>query len=227
MPPRKQVVEEKVVPVVLPETKEKIVFIFNGGTTYTRMFQEEGWVVTFDKTKANLIQFTGGADVHPSTYGEKLHWSTAPHQTRDVLEAELFHWAEQNNKDLAGICRGGQYLTVLNGDSLWQNVDNHNCGVHTVRRLSDGKQFIVSSDHHQMMRLGPDTTGELLVSTTRSTLREGDQRVETGPHEDVEAVWYPLTRSLCFQGHPEYFERGHSCRELYFSLLEKKLGYEQ
>jgi gamma-glutamyl-gamma-aminobutyrate hydrolase PuuD len=231
MPPRKQIVQPEVQPAVAVPTKTesvKTVFIVYPDSSYTSMFQEEGWRVTRDPIEATLIQFTGGADVAPELYGETPHWSTLTNVNRDTMEVALFTEALKLGKNFAGICRGGQLLCVLSGDRMWQNVNHHGLsGVHSVRCRLTGEQYLVSSTHHQMMRLREGSKAEVLATTERADLKETATTVQHGldPEGDLEAVWYAETRALCFQPHPEYFTRGHSCRELYFNYLEKKFGY--
>ncbi|MCP4364971.1 MAG: hypothetical protein GY800_06685, partial [Planctomycetes bacterium] len=42
---------------------------------------------------------------------------------------------------------------------------------------------------------------------------------------DGEAVFYPFTKSRCFQAHPEY-EDGKACRNYFFGLIEGHLFHK-
>ena len=80
------------------------------------MFEEHGWEVIseFMISTADLVCFTGGADVHPSFYGHSKHPTSRCDVLRDNEEVEI--WEEfVNNISMVGICRGGQLLNVLNG----------------------------------------------------------------------------------------------------------------
>jgi gamma-glutamyl-gamma-aminobutyrate hydrolase PuuD len=53
-----------------------MVCIVNSGPEYKYMFESEGWEVTDYIQAADLVQFTGGEDVHPSWYDQTKHPKT-------------------------------------------------------------------------------------------------------------------------------------------------------
>lgn len=203
------------------------VFIINGNGQYERMFIVNGWEVVDNVAEADLVQFCGGEDVNPALYGQEVHPRTFYNEQRDVIEAQYYELAKRNGKPMAGICRGGQFLNVCNGGSLFQHVDHHAIGgTHSCEDLLTGKLVDVSSTHHQMMRAGPE--GHVVATAARSTFKQvmvGG--VVEDVHEehpaDVEVVYYHDTDTLCFQPHPEFAGVG-SCTDYYFELLERCLG---
>lgn len=206
----------------------KKVFIVDTSNMYERMFIARGWEVTRDMLAADLIQFTGGADVSPYLYGEEKHATTHTDPRRDLVESGYYQVSLLIGKPMAGICRGGQFLNVMNGGKLLQNVNRHAIGGTHEATLIDASDFIgintyqVTSTHHQMMRIGND--GKLLLTANESTKLETDTLTYEGKGEDVEAVWYGKSRSLCFQPHPEIVGKNHDCQELYFHLLNNYIG---
>jgi len=133
------------------------VFIVNSSLDYERMFFKEKWGVVKKIEGADLIQFTGGEDVSPCLYGQKKHPKTRNNLERDKREAIIFGLAIKNNIPMAGICRGGQFLNVMCGGELWQDVDGHaKGGTHEVIDLITGDSFRATSTHHQMMTKGPN-----------------------------------------------------------------------
>jgi len=209
------------------------VFIVQPNAQYITMFEEHNKYIVVDMFgDADLIQFTGGSDVTPSYYGEEAHPTTHNNPNRDRLEATIFKEAFNQNIPMAGICRGGQFLHVMNGGKLYQHVGGH-CGAHLVRDVERDEMVRVSSTHHQMMRdayvedgsvssilaIAEDIGGfkESMADDPRSGVREQ-------PSYDLEAIFYPITRSLCFQPHPE-FDGVEGCRELYFKYLEDHIFY--
>jgi gamma-glutamyl-gamma-aminobutyrate hydrolase PuuD len=102
------------------------VFVVDSDVRITRMFMANNWLVVPSAKEADLIQFTGGADVSPMLYGEPKHPRTYCDPNRDQHEANIF-W-NNIDKPKAGICRGGQFLNVMSGGSMWQDVDNHAIG---------------------------------------------------------------------------------------------------
>lgn len=183
-----------------------------------KMFLLHGWEIA-DLHDADLIQFTCGADIDPSLYGEERHATTASNPKRDAIESHIFHSLKDTGVKMAGICRGGQLLNTLRGGKMWQNVDEHlYVGQH--KALYEDKEVVVSSDHHQMMR--PSKEAKILVTAHLSTFRESATEKNTSPDFiDIEAVYYPDT--LCCQFRPEIYWSDHECNQLYFELIDKYL----
>ena len=211
------------------------VFIVGSNAQYDNMFADEGWEVVLTMDDADLVQFTGGEDVTPFLYSEPVHKRTYYNENRDYFELDLFETCVKEGKKMAGICRGGQFLNVANGGKMWQHVNNHGLhGTHPAVNVLDGVTYQVTSTHHQMMR--PAKQGMvLLVAKNIASIKEhmiNDKGViktvvVTPGHKehDVEAVYYPRTKSLCFQPHPE-MSGGKGCRGLYFHYLSKYLELE-
>ena len=203
----------------------KSVHIVNGNSAYSNMFRSRNWVHVADWRQANLIQFCGGADVNPALYGQSKHPTTEFNEERDKHEALMFRAALQNKIPMAGICRGGQFLNVMCGGSMWQNVDNHaNTAGHLVYEINTGESLKATSTHHQMM--DPADHAITLLVANESTKKENfiggviRSRYERGG--DIEAVYYKEENCLCFQPHPEY--NNHTdLTNLYFRYLNRLL----
>lgn len=191
-----------------------------------RMFLKRGWklVDLLGGETPDLIQFTGGEDIDPSLYGHAKHSSTRSNPKRDAYEASIYH-SMVGKTVFAGICRGGQLLNVLNGGKMFQHVDNHGYD-HMALDLVEGKEVLVTSTHHQMMIPGPDSV--VLMTAERSKVRWLEQEQQIVDREkgdvDVEAIFYPNTKSLCFQPHPEYLDVGQEGQEIYFDYLKNFLN---
>ena len=132
----------------------------------TEMYLKRDYIVTFpydtDHLKPDLMVFTGGEDVNPALYGEKPHVSTRFNEKRDRFERQV--WTDYKDIPKIGICRGGQFLNVMNGGEMWQDVDKHGVSAgHDMANLVDlgGTKFHrdyvlnVTSTHHQMMVPAP------------------------------------------------------------------------
>lgn len=202
-----------------------------GAFLYMRMFKMAGFGSTDDIDKATVICFTGGADVDPGLYGEKnLRMNgrdmSITDKTRDEDDAMVFGLGLANGATLVGICRGGQFLNVMNGGKMWQHVNGHAGGPHSLQDTITGEIVRVTSTHHQMMR--PASDGQILAIARESSFKLADEdewHIEHDGNEhldDVEAVWYESSRSLCFQPHPE-FPGVEETRAYFFSLLERHL----
>lgn len=196
------------------------VHVLGRGAAYENMFARRGFQLVDTPEEADLIQFTGGEDVNPALYGELPHYTTQFNRQRDVEESRVFHQYE-GKKVMAGICRGGQFLNVMCGGRLFQDVDGH-LGTH-MAITENGNPIIVTSTHHQMMIPAPDGEVVLVAHEARKAyfmLGDLECEADLNPVEDVEAVLYEEKQVLCYQPHPEYLEKNHPCQEYYFTLLE-------
>lgn len=207
------------------------VFIINTDYDTSRMFTDNGWEIVASPDEADMFQFTGSgsSDVSPELYRESCHKTTHPDRARDKKETAFFHIAKKLKIPMAGICRGAQLLNVMNGGWLWQNVNNHNVP-HYITDQITGDTYLVSSAHHQAMRVQQNGHGIVLATTGRSTFREWcsktgtENTVYVNPKKesDVEAVLYPDTKCLCIQWHPEY-KGWESTQARYFDMIEAHL----
>jgi gamma-glutamyl-gamma-aminobutyrate hydrolase PuuD len=202
------------------------IFINKGSSLYRDMFEAKGWEVVDVVEEADLVVFTGGPDVHPSYYGETVSLLTNPNQLRDTLDSEVYKKAVADGVPMVGICRGAQFLNVMQGGRLWQGVDGHSGGSHDVVDLPTGEVYRCSSTHHQMMRPHKSATiiGTADVSVTMMSKKGAvaDIYLREAPVMDIEVVSYPESNILCFQPHPETAQ-GRYCQKYFFTLLEREL----
>jgi gamma-glutamyl-gamma-aminobutyrate hydrolase PuuD len=177
----------------------RTVYTVGGYVEYMRMFEDNGWSVVDDIADADLVQFCGGSDVDPSLYGERKHYSTGSDLKRDKYESAMYELAFEHNCAIAGICRGAQFVHVMNGGGLYQDVNNH-ATLRGHRAYVEVPELMhlaphgvqVSSTHHQMMK---GLKGTLLLSSGQSTWKEiGTGRV-FGHSTDIEAVYHEETNS--------------------------------
>lgn len=200
--------------------------IISGNYQYNQMFQHNGWEVVDELEEADLVQFTGGEDVSPESYGEMRHPYTNSSHRRDELEARVFKLAKTWSKPMAGICRGGQFLNVMCGGRMYQHVNNHAIGgTHLVINVETGGMMNATSTHHQMMRAGENA--EVVGIASEATLCEHMEGGEIKYHTtergtDVEVLFYKEDKALCFQPHPEYMDVNSPCQKWYFNLIESK-----
>lgn len=192
----------------------KKMLILNG-SSYARAVEGLG-VPSFDPTdfmnhpnEYSLVLFTGGEDVHPSLYNE-----TSPRGlccaslSRDKQEMAVFEFALRNKIPMTGICRGSQFLNVMNGGRMIHHMDGHTGIRHLFANRRDDKVFEVTTTHHQMSI--PSKHGIIVgwCPEKRATIFIGDKDEPTqwaGP--EVEALLYPRTRCFAVQYHPEYMDR--------------------
>lgn len=183
------------------------------------LMAEAGFTKATTIEEADVVVFMGGVDVDPLLYGEKaLRYTQHPSQSRDKYETECFHYCVENNKVMFGICRGAQFLHVMNGGKLWQHVNNHSSGDHLIYDLTENVTIVSTSMHHQMLRLNTDidVVATTLTQIATSFISEKEEiglemlskslgPVEAGPmvEMEIEAGIYWGTRCFFVQGHPE------------------------
>lgn len=186
---------------------------------YRKLFESLG--CRAEDGQPDFLLFTGGADVSPRLYGDEDLGLSITSDKRDHHECVLFNKYKDIPK--VGICRGGQFLNVMSGGAMYQDVKGH-CGAHEATVLDTGQTIFVTSTHHQMMI--PSSDGRVLM-----VAHQDGHKVETDltkerdktPDVDTEVVFYPHTNCLCFQPHPEFTRWERSLMITYFRVLFNKL----
>lgn len=161
------------------------------------------------KMKPKYEIFWGGADVDPSFYNrERSNRCGKSNIKRDAEERALMEKHIKQGIPIIGICRGAQLLNVVNGGILVQHIDGHAMArEHLATEVATGKAMWVSSTHHQMMIAHQD--GEILFKDYSGTMGvHWDDVNEPYRYSYVtEVVYYPKTKSLCIQPHPEWMDQ--------------------
>ena len=185
-----------------------------GGAFHSSIMQfmkQAGFENVSSPEEADLIVFAGGADVDPELYGQKRMPFTQYHRARDDYEKAVYEEAVKVGKPMFGICRGAQFLHVMNGGQLWQHVENHAIsGTHTIWDLEDEVLLEANSYHHQMLALNDkievlactkDQVSKIFISDEMNI----DLRKEKDPSPEleIEAGMYYDTKCFFVQGHPE------------------------
>ena len=156
----------------------------------------------------NLVLFTGGEDVHPAMYGEKMVEQWGCNIKRDIEEARSYEKAKSLGIPCLGICRGAQFLNVMNGGKLYQHVSNHTrnhlAKCNTINGVMN--KYTVVSTHHQMMY---PADHRILYAWSEGIsdefvgLNKDLPKTSDGLFVEPEIVFYPDTRDLCVQFHSE------------------------
>jgi GMP synthase-like glutamine amidotransferase len=209
------------------------VLIVGGGYDYVRYFYEQCYSGARTPEEADIIVFTGGEDVDPKWYGETSLQHTFSNVERDRREKVIFDYAVEKGIPMVGICRGGQFLNVMNSGKMWQHVTGHG-GNHAIVEVLDKRIkrepriFNVTSTHHQMMipaksaivlAVGITDNGESICKS-RASYGEVVEGSDPKKYPDYEVLWYPKTQSLCFQPHPEFPQAPKDCKEYFEELME-------
>lgn len=190
-----------------------------GGGSYRQLFEEEeGYEVT-DGNDYDLVCFTGGTDISPSIYGDRYHhWTSDSDVRRDQREVDLYRDCTKRGIPMVGICRGAQLLCALSGGKLYQHVTKH--GESHPIHTPEG-EMIVTSSHHQMMDVSRVKNVEVIGwADPRSTTYETGQGPQVPPKKDVEVAFFPLTKSLAHQPHPEWMDMQAPYRRFFFNTIK-------
>ncbi len=158
---------------------------------------------------------TGGIDVDPSIYGGSEEYPHKPEvflSERDEFEKRIYEHAQKQRLPVLGICRGMQYVNILEGGKVFEDIGEdankvHKKGaedkVHAVNIKKDSLLYavtglewgLVNSSHHQ--GVNPKNLGEnLMVSAYSDT---NDQIIECLEFKDKTDKGF----MLCVQWHPE------------------------
>lgn len=182
------------------------VFVENNNPSILQMFRENGWTQAVSLEDSDLVCFQGGADVTPALYGEH---NTASYNNPDTdwQSLILFNNALRLRKPMVGICRGGQFLNVMAGGKMVQDYPDHAIRDTHVMTTNEGTKVQVTSTHHQVMVLGPNS---FLLGYGPG----GEHEVEVCFHQSH------LTPMLSYQPHPEYVEFGHECVNHFFYTIQ-------
>lgn len=156
--------------------------------------------------KFSHLLLLGGPDVHPHWYGETNHYSTKlkpARDRRDLIEYFLVRRAMATQVPMMGICRGHQFLNVIHGGSLYQDLAmDEACQYQhqgqTIRHrvstraplaeylpVDNRRQCVVNSRHHQAVKV---------VAPGFKILAQASDGV-------IESIWKPGV--LGVQWHPE------------------------
>lgn len=239
-----QTKEKKLVVVISPDkfdrnTEKHFTDLFSLGIDFIQPDNEK-WELEEDQ----VLLFEGGTDVNPSIYGEaKGKWTQESDDPRDKHEIKIIEEAKKKGIPMIGVCRGAQLLCVMNGGSLIQHVKEKHNKTHIMtavvpqhKRIKKSETEIwVVSAHHQLMNpyvlekdkwvsygYHPDTSPYLYFDQHDNKM--GQILHQKFPNfKEQEIVWFPETRSLCIQGHPEWVESSLSSFVIFCRFLVRRL----
>lgn len=208
----------------------KKIFVVGSALNYAGFITDS--TLTSNMSEADIVLFTGGEDVSPALYGAKPHSSTYCNEKRDKAEISVFKKIKPTQLAL-GICRGSQFLCVMNGGKLVQDCRGH--ALYSTHGITDGKtEYEITSTHHQMQypyNLDPRKYDVLFRSSTlRSVVGYAGQDLDiTAIKEngEPEIVLYHKTgmpKCLAIQGHPEYMRPNAPVVEMINDLINNVIS---
>lgn len=189
------------------------------------------WTEGADIKKEDAVIFSGGVDIDPAIYGEEMGAMTQqPNKMRDERERIVFRRAQAAGAACIGVCRGAQFLCAVSGGKLIQHVTGHTSTTHNIlldlqAEANDDWMDILfpsAGDHHQMMWPHSVNNHVLLAYSKIESKIYCDYGKQLVNGRQPEVVWFPDTRSLCIQGHPEW-EKEKAVFPRYCNYLVRKL----
>lgn len=201
------------------------VYIEYRSIDYITMFLGAGFEVVTDVDEADLVCFTGGSDVSPHLYGHQRHNTTFNDTYRDAKEQRLFDTCVDRGIPMVGICRGGQFLNVMCGGTMFQDVTHHTRN-HYITDLGTGQILLVSSTHHQMMC--PAENAQIVAVASEGGFRTfwspvREKFISEPSVHDYEVLYYEDKKALCFQPHPEFNSPMYKDMRKYFIDMVNKV----
>ena len=177
-------------------------------------------------TDYHAVVFTGGADITPMLYNHKRHPNTSYDYRRDMIEAEIIKHCFNLKVPTIGICRGVQFQCVMNGGWLIQHIFHHR-PFHAIT-TNKGETIQVNSLHHQLCV--PVGYYHLLAwhDNYRMRVRYEGETEDSLPmdhnYREPEALWYPNTRCLGVQYHPERMDEESQGYKYFLNLVKEYIG---
>ncbi|MBB2150676.1 gamma-glutamyl-gamma-aminobutyrate hydrolase family protein [Pedobacter gandavensis] len=170
---------------------------------------------TEDIEKCDGFVLTGGIDVTPAISGGVEDYPYRPalfSPERDEFERKLYEFAKREKLPLLGICRGMQYINILEGGAVFDDIGEPENAVHKkgeldkvhelkvlegtlLAEIAGETQGMVNSAHHQAVN--PDRLGENLMINAYAV--SGSGMVEGLEYKDKENHGF----MLAVQWHPE------------------------
>lgn len=177
--------------------------------------------------ESDLVVLTGGSDVSPELYGEKVGRYTYYSKMRDVFELEEVNKAIKLNIPIIGICRGLQLLSVVAGGSLVQHINHPNR--HLIK-LWDSSYIYTNSLHHQMVKLSKLPSDDYRIIGYAEGLSDvylnGTNTHTIMPRTlsekiiEPEIVYFTKINAIGIQGHPEMLNNNSELVSLGRGLLD-------
>ena len=195
--------------------------------------------------RLDVLIMTGGADVHPSRYGEDNLYCTLVEIGRDDFDFMLMDAAVKRRLPILGVCRGHQLLNIYFGGSLYQDVYKQ-CGCRAKSHASGKWSTMHTNPVGHFLKIDPSSRLAAIVGSSplavNSFHHQAVKRMapgfkavawsEDGIVEAMEGIDYP---AVGLQFHAEAAIAHRSCdpnydlsrQELIFREIARLLGIRE
>jgi len=151
-------------------------------------------------SKLQFILFDGGADVSPELYGQVPHPRTSIYPYRDSVELFIFRHYLYTPVKYVGICRGHQFLNVMAGGILIQDLASIEKGHKQYHEVILEKNSILFNDYVKNEKMTVNSYHHQAVKVPGIGLRVTMTAIN-GVIEGTESAKGDKIRSV--QPHPE------------------------
>lgn len=166
----------------------------------------EGHLPTSDGS-CDMLLLTGGRDVDPQFYHQKINGAVSVDTRRDECELKLIDAFVKAKKPIFGICRGMQLLNVYFGGTLIQDLPAMPMHHHDAETLFHEIETVKGSDIDRL--LGPVFTANTYHH--QAVDRLADDLIVTAyslPDRVAEALQHKSLPVFAVQFHPERMTSG-------------------
>ncbi len=154
------------------------------------------WIKNID-----LLILSGGADVHPSFYGEEPTYEWKGSKKRDQLEIEWIQAARRQGTNVLGVCRGAQVLNVALGGSLYQDLPTTFKDIGEVHRSSQ----TYDKNYHQVRLNADGILSKFQQKPDQGTLwtnsvhHQGLKNIAEGCNIEARSMFEDLVEAISFK----------------------------
>ena len=163
------------------------------------------------------IILTGGPDVRPSLFGEKIIPSCgAINDERDALEIKLYHMAMSADMPILGICRGVQVMNIAEGGNIYQDIYSQASTSLVHHTLDSQRAFhsVALPDKRVLEKIGFSQDSFTVNSYHHQSVKDladGYVAAAYSPDGLIEAIYMPNRHFVAgVQWHPEKRFEGDS-----------------
>lgn len=174
------------------------------------------------------IIFTGGPDVRPSIFGERIIPSCGTiNDERDAFEIKLYKMAMEADKSILGICRGVQVMNIAAGGNIYQDIYSQTSTSVVHHTLDSKKAFhtVNIADKSVIDKIGFSADSFTVNSYHHQSVKDladGYEAAAYSPDGLIEAIYMPSRRFVAgVQWHPEKrFEGDENCFRILVDFVE-------
>lgn len=158
------------------------------------------------------VVLTGGGDIHSKFYSEQPIRELGPiNEERDLFDKKVIEKCLEKNIKMLGICRGCQFINILLGGTLYQDiykqkgdVCGHNPDYFTIRRDILYHDINIKEDTLLYKLVGKNKLG--VNSFHHQAIKDIADKLEVcaiSEDDVIEAAESKDGNILCIQWHPE------------------------